>query len=142
MPANADQTLLRVATLLALLAATAVSASDPADSQAGAHPWEAAAITAQPPFVDRAEWLLRQLSLEEKIGLMSTDSRGVNRSGTVLIPAFNWWQECLHGFNEQGERGATSFPQVPPQASGLHWLTGGPCSLMFSEKRALNAAGT
>jgi hypothetical protein len=109
-----NKTLLRVAAaaLVAFSAATEVSASDPARRQPGDAAATAAQASSPPPFADRAERLLRQLSLGEKISLMSTDSPTINRSGSVLIPAFNWWQECLHGFNEQRERGATIFPQV------------------------------
>ena len=127
VPVNKTLSRVTAAGLLALLVATAVSASDPAGGQAGAQPRQAAATAAQaspPPFADRAERLLRQLSLGEKISLMSTDSPDINRSGSVLIRAFNWWQECLHGFNEQRERGATSFPQASTTCCmvGTGWL--------------------
>ena len=111
-----DKNLLRLAGAALLFAFCAVAvgpAADPAGQLI--QPGEAAAtapLLPLPPFADRAEGLLRQLSLEEKVSLMSTDCPDIKRSGEVLIPAFNWWQECLHGFNEQRERGATSFPQV------------------------------
>lgn len=63
---------------------------------------------------DRAERLLRQLTLEEKIGQMSTSAPAVMRGGHTLIPAFNFWQEALHGMkvDDPDEPGGTLFPQV------------------------------
>ena len=54
----------------------------------------------------RVDELLAALTLEEKAGLMLHDSRPVERLG---IPAYNWWNECLHGVGRAGR--ATVFPQ-------------------------------
>ena len=82
--------------------------------QAGQHGRAAAAPAPASPFADRAERLLRQLTLEEKIGQMSSDAPAVIRDREVLIPAFNWWHECLHGMvvGDPGEGGGTIFPQA------------------------------
>ena len=50
--------------------------------------------------------LLQQLTLEEKASLMLYESAPVERLG---IPAYNWWNEALHGVARNGK--ATVFPQ-------------------------------
>ena len=62
--------------------------------------------TAGQPMEKRAQDLLRQLTLEEKISLLGYRSQPVNRLG---IPAYNWWNEALHGVARAGL--ATVFPQ-------------------------------
>ncbi|PRW60118.1 glycosyl hydrolase isoform A [Chlorella sorokiniana] len=57
-----------------------------------------------------ADKIISQLTLEEKLSLLNTDSPAINRSG-LHIPAFNWWSECLHGAATEDEAGATIFPQ-------------------------------
>ena len=42
----------------------------------------------------RAEDLVNQLTLEEKVQLMQDASRPVERLG---IKPYNWWNEALHG---------------------------------------------
>lgn len=51
--------------------------------------------------------LLKQLTLEEKISLLGYRSKEVARLG---IPAYNWWNEALHGVARAGK--ATVFPQA------------------------------
>lgn len=51
--------------------------------------------------------LLKQLTLEEKISLLGYRSQAVPRLG---IPAYNWWNEALHGVARAGD--ATIFPQA------------------------------
>lgn len=55
---------------------------------------------------ERAEDLLTQLTLEEKVQLMIDVSKGVERLG---IKPYNWWNEALHGVARAGL--ATVFPQ-------------------------------
>ena len=47
------------------------------------------------------------MTLEEKVSQMMNDSPAIERLG---IPAYNWWNECLHGVARAGR--ATVFPQA------------------------------
>lgn len=55
----------------------------------------------------RVNDLLKQLTTDEKIGLLGYNSPGVPRLG---IPVYNWWNEALHGVARAGS--ATVFPQA------------------------------
>jgi len=55
----------------------------------------------------RAHALLHELTLEEKISLLGYDSPAIER---LQVPAYNWWNEALHGVARAGE--ATVFPQA------------------------------
>jgi beta-glucosidase len=55
----------------------------------------------------RVNDLLHQLTLPEKISLLGYRSKEVQRLG---IPAYNWWNEALHGVARAGV--ATVFPQA------------------------------
>ncbi|WP_377114025.1 glycoside hydrolase family 3 C-terminal domain-containing protein [Mucilaginibacter litoreus] len=59
------------------------------------------------PLSARVKDLLKRLTLEEKISLLGYNSKAVPRLG---IPAYNWWNEALHGVARAGE--ATIFPQA------------------------------
>lgn len=58
-------------------------------------------------FSERAQELIKLLTLKEKIGLISYNGKGVPRLG---IPAYNYWSEALHGVARNGR--ATVFPQA------------------------------
>jgi beta-glucosidase len=62
---------------------------------------------AQLPIETRIKDLLSRLTLEEKISLLGYKSAAVPRLG---IPAYNWWNEALHGVARAGL--ATVFPQA------------------------------
>ncbi|MFQ3547676.1 MAG: glycoside hydrolase family 3 N-terminal domain-containing protein, partial [Termitinemataceae bacterium] len=51
--------------------------------------------------------LLSRMTIEEKVGLMIHRAKAVPRLG---IPAYNWWNEALHGVANNGE--STVFPQA------------------------------
>lgn len=59
------------------------------------------------PMEKRVSDLLGRLSLEEKISLLGYRSKAVPR---LNIPAYNWWNEALHGVARAGQ--ATVFPQA------------------------------
>lgn len=59
------------------------------------------------PFKKRAEILVNEMTLEEKISQMVYNSSEIKRLG---IQKYNWWNECLHGVARAGY--ATVFPQA------------------------------
>lgn len=59
------------------------------------------------PISERAKDLIARLTLNEKVGLMSHPAKDVPRLG---IPAYNYWNEALHGVGRNGR--ATVFPQA------------------------------
>jgi len=63
-------------------------------------------------FEQRTDDLLSRLTLQEKVSLMCHESPAIDRLG---IPAYNWWNECLHGVARSGK--ATVFPQAIGMAS-------------------------
>lgn len=69
---------------------------------------------AQLPFLnpdlspeERAGDLVSRLTLDEKVGQLMNAAPAIERLG---IPAYNWWNECLHGVARAGL--ATVFPQA------------------------------
>lgn len=56
---------------------------------------------------DRVNHLISQMTLEEKVSQMTHDASAIERLG---IPAYNWWNEGLHGVGRAGV--ATVFPQA------------------------------
>lgn len=65
-------------------------------------------------FEQRADDLVKQMTLDEKIGQMMNGASAVERLG---IPAYNWWNECLHGVANNGI--ATVFPQAIGMAASF-----------------------
>ena len=59
------------------------------------------------PFEKRAKDLVAQMTTEEKASQLRYDAPPIERLG---IPAYNWWNEALHGVARAGT--ATSFPQA------------------------------
>ncbi|HWB25374.1 MAG TPA: glycoside hydrolase family 3 C-terminal domain-containing protein [Chitinophagaceae bacterium] len=56
---------------------------------------------------ERADSLLKKLTLKEKISLLGFESPAIDH---VNIPSYNWWNEALHGVARAGT--ATVFPQT------------------------------
>ena len=61
-----------------------------------------------------ARELVSQMTLEEKASQLRYDSPAIPRLG---IPAYNWWNEALHGVARAGV--ATSFPQAIGMAAAF-----------------------
>lgn len=59
------------------------------------------------PIAARARDLVSRMTLEEKVSQMGYGAPAIERLG---IPAYNWWNECLHGVARAGI--ATVFPQA------------------------------
>ena len=62
----------------------------------------------------RARALVEQMTLEEKVSQMLHDAPAIPRLG---IPAYNWWNEALHGVARAGV--ATMFPQAIGMAAAF-----------------------
>ncbi|RDS85278.1 glycoside hydrolase family 3 protein [Dyella psychrodurans] len=92
-------TKLRIKTLFAALALT--TATLPV--------WSQTAIYQDPnrSFEDRAADLVSRMTLEEKVSQMQNAAPAIPRLG---IPAYDWWNEGLHGVARAGQ--ATVFPQA------------------------------
>jgi len=58
------------------------------------------------PWKKRVDDLLSRMTVAEKVSQMMNDSPAIERLG---IPAYNWWNECLHGVARAGR--ATVFPE-------------------------------
>jgi len=56
---------------------------------------------------DKAQALVAQMTVEEAASQLRYDAPAIERLG---IPAYNWWNEALHGVARAGT--ATSFPQA------------------------------
>jgi beta-glucosidase-like glycosyl hydrolase len=58
-----------------------------------------------------AHELVAQMTLEEKASQLRFDSPAIPRLG---IPAYNWWNESLHGVARAGTVGAATFLTTLP----------------------------
>ncbi len=67
------------------------------------------------PVNQRVTDLLSKMTLDEKISQLGSHSPAVERLG---IPAYDWWNECLHGVARAGV--ATVFPQAIGMAATWH----------------------
>lgn len=83
----------RIALTLAALGALSLSVA--------AQSWRDASL--QP--ADRADLLVKELTLEEKVSLMLFESPAIERLG---VRPYNWWNEALHGVARAGK--ATVYP--------------------------------
>ena len=65
-------------------------------------------------FLERAKDLVSKMTLDEKMTQMRYDAPAIERLG---IPAYCWWNECLHGVARAGA--ATVFPQAIGMAASF-----------------------
>lgn len=65
-------------------------------------------------FRKRAEELVSEMTMEEKVSQTLYNSPAIERLG---IPAYNWWNEALHGVARAGT--ATVFPQAIGMAASF-----------------------
>jgi beta-glucosidase len=79
------------------------------------------------PLDRRVDDLLSRMTLEEKVSQLMNDSAAIPRLG---VPAYNWWNECLHGVARAGR--ATVFPE--PIGIASTWDT----KLMFRVATAIS----
>jgi beta-glucosidase len=60
------------------------------------------------PVEQRAQDLVKRMTLEEKVSQMMNNSAAIDR---LDVPAYNWWNEGLHGVARTGKH-VTVFPQA------------------------------
>lgn len=65
-------------------------------------------------FEERARELVSKMTLAEKVSQLKYDAPAIERLG---IPAYNWWNEGLHGVARAGT--ATVFPQAIAMAASF-----------------------
>ena len=70
--------------------------------------------TMNPDFLARAKGLVAQMTRTEKVQQMLYNAPAIPRLG---IPAYNWWNEALHGVARAGQ--ATVFPQAIAMAASF-----------------------
>ncbi|MDR1369105.1 MAG: glycoside hydrolase family 3 C-terminal domain-containing protein, partial [Dysgonamonadaceae bacterium] len=81
---------------------------------AGLFALQTATIMAQTEWKERVSAMMAKLTVEEKIDLLCAKGPAIPRLG---IPAYDWWNECLHGVARAGK--ATVFPK--PIGMGSMW---------------------
>jgi beta-glucosidase len=87
---------------------------------------------ASQPIDARVHDLVSRLTLQEKVALLGYNSQAVPRLG---IPAYNWWNEALHGVARAGN--ATIFPQAIGMAATFNSdLLGQVSTVISTEARA------
>ena len=65
-------------------------------------------------FHEQAVELVKKMTLEEKMGQLRYDAPAIEKLG---VPAYNWWNEGLHGVARSGT--ATVFPQAIGMAASF-----------------------
>ena len=78
-------------------------------------------------FKERAKELVSKMTLAEKMAQLKHESPAIERLG---VPAYNWWNECLHGVARAGC--ATVFPQAIGMAASFN------TELMFDVATAIS----
>jgi len=90
------------ATLLGLMTALPCSVQAQILTAPSSAPWFDTAL----PIDQRADALIAQMTIDEKASQLVNQSRAIPRLG---VPAYNWWNEALHGVARNGY--ATVFPE-------------------------------
>ncbi|MBP8989128.1 MAG: glycoside hydrolase family 3 C-terminal domain-containing protein [Clostridia bacterium] len=65
--------------------------------------------------VEKSRELVSQMTLAEKMAQMVYQAPAIER---LNVPAYNWWNECLHGYARSGT--ATVFPQAIGMAASFN----------------------
>src|SRR5438477_1638669 len=86
---------------------SSLSAQTAANTSAAKEPTRPAYLDPSLPLEQRVNDLVSRMTLEEKVAQMQDVAPGIPRLG---IPAYNWWNEGLHGVARAGN--ATVFPQA------------------------------
>jgi beta-glucosidase len=95
------------AALMALTANSAMAFDWPWEKKAPPPPPPPAYTNPQLPVEQRVDDLIARMTLEEKASQLVNQARAIPRLG---VPAYNWWNEALHGVARNGY--ATVFPQA------------------------------
>lgn len=70
------------------------------------YPW----LDKSKTFHERAVLLVKELTLREKVDQLGNNvSEAIKRDGVIIVPAYQYWNEALHGVARSGA--ATSFPE-------------------------------
>ena len=99
------------AILTGLLIASLLGAAGASSSAQGSSP---AYLNPDLPFEARAADLVSHMTVDEKISQLMNDAPAIPRLG---VPAYEWWNECLHGVARAGA--ATVFPQTIGMAASF-----------------------
>ena len=54
------------------------------------------------PFEERVDDLIGRMTLAEKVTQVVSDAKAIPR---LDVPAYHWWNECLHGVARAGRGG-------------------------------------
>jgi beta-glucosidase len=68
------------------------------------------------PIGERVDDLVSRLTPDEKIAQMLDETPAIERLG---IPAYDWWNECLHGVARTPDYHVTVYPQAIGMAAGF-----------------------
>src|SRR5438874_8443604 len=87
--------------------ASNLNAQTASNTSAAKEPARAAYLDPSLPLEQRVNDLVSRMTLEEKVSQMQDVAPAIPR---LSIPAYNWWNEGLHGVARAGN--ATVFPQA------------------------------
>jgi len=96
-----------IRTVVAAIVLAGVSQGEGETSRADSEPGRWPYLDPSRPVDERVADLISRMTLEEKVSQMMYNSEAIER---LKVPAYNWWNECLHGVARSGR--ATVFPQA------------------------------